>query len=513
MKEVLKMKKNALCAMLILVLFLTACGRNRPQENEYYPLYQSYETNVYFCTTTTVGEGILYSSEHEPTEPTIKDLFLYDLDYLMQLFEDVYFYINVLYRTSGVDIRALGEATRDIIENYPYSMQAFAYSLGIPFEDMLELDAHIFFGTLLDEIFYPIFAFAHAQIMNHRSFRTHSTWNRATYIPHHRFNRQAFDNITSMRFYREMETLVNALSANDPALFQFYFRLDPPVVENPEIQIVNAPVVTAEILEEGRIAYLQISSFLPEAVHVGIVNALNGGSIIDFYYKIQDYEHLIIDIRNNTGGNIEFAVRNFLLPLSLEPDKLPSMPLYILYAGSELGRYFGELQIESLRIPDYRPSHIPQSDSLLSVEQILNSGSLSYLNEDDLQLLSYGFRMYIDVARLNDLHHASHIPFGGRVWLLTSNRNYSASSMFTRLAKYTGFATLVGETIGGGYAVIIATSMQLPNTGIVVAWDANYITDVYGRTLNEFPTQPHYFNREGMDALETVLAMIAESRG
>ena len=50
----------------------------------------------------------------------------------------------------------------------------------------------------------------------------------------------------------------------------------------------------------------------------------------------------------------------------------------------------------------------------------------------------------------------------------------------------------------------------LPNTGLIVSWDIDYVTDQYGRALNEFPTKPQYFNREGMDALETVLQMIEE---
>ena len=511
------MRKSVSYTILILSLFLVACGRNRPQENEYHPLYQSYETNVYFCTTTTVGEGILHSGEHEPTEPTIKDLLLYDLDYLLQLFEDTFPYINVLYRTSGVDIRMLVETSREIIENYPYSLQEFASSLGIAFEDMPELDAQVFWGILLGEIFNHISPFAHARLTHFFNLQLHSSWNRDTSIPRIRFNRRAFDNIQGMLFYREMDSLWNYLAENDLALLQFYSRLDLSPNEGSETRIPNAPVITTKILEEGRIAYLHIPSFNPPALGRGVFDTQYRSTFVDFYHKIQDYEHLIIDIRNNTGGCPDLPIMYIMLPLSLEPDNLPNMPFYVLYTDSERGRHFSELNIESFRIPEYRPGFIVQSDSPLSIEEILNSGSLSYLNQDDSQLLAYGFRVYLCAVRshnsLTTRYALPHIPFNGHVWLLTCGRNYSASAMFARFARYTGFATLVGETVGGAYAATIATPLPLPNTGIVVAWDIDYITDEYGRALNEFPTQPHYFNRPGMDALETVLSMIAESRG
>ena len=507
------MRKSVSYTILILTLFLVACGRNRPQTDEHYPSYQNYEIDNYYGATTLAGEAVFSVGEPNPPEPTIKDLLLYDLDYLMQLFEDAYSYINVLYRTRGIDIRVLGQNAREIIENYPYSMQEFAYSLGISLEDMPELDAQVFWGILRGEIFHPAFFpfFAHTQITNFYTFRVHSTWNRRdSSIPRIRFNRRAFDNITSALFYREMDILWSNL-LDDPALFQFYFRLAPLQNEASEIQVVNTSAITATILEEGRVAYLQVSSFMQDMWEF---DREHSGTFIDFYNAIQDYEHLIIDIRDNTGGGLELPITHIMLPLSPEPDNLPNMPLYILYTGSELGRRFSELDVESMHIPEYRPSQFPQSYSPLLIEEILNTGSLSSLNTDDLHLLVYGYRIYHSVMGLNNSRFAlPHIPFSGQMWLLICSRNYSAAAMFARFARYTGFATLVGEPVGGAYAVTIATPMPLPNTGIVVVWDVGFITDVYGRALNEFPTQPHYFNRPGMDALETVLAMIAESRG
>ena len=66
----------------------------------------------------------------------------------------------------------------------------------------------------------------------------------------------------------------------------------------------------------------------------------------------------------------------------------------------------------------------------------------------------------------------------------------------------------MGEVTGGVYGGP-RTFVALPNSGIVFYMDVFYVTDEHGRPL-EAGTVPHYFNRPGMDALQTVLVMIAE---
>ena len=72
------------------------------------------------------------------------------------------------------------------------------------------------------------------------------------------------------------------------------------------------------------------------------------------------------------------------------------------------------------------------------------------------------------------------------------------------------FATLVGKPVGGSFAPMLY--FVLPNTGIIMTWESLYLTDQYGRSLEEFPTIPHYFNRPGLDALETTLQLIADGK-
>jgi len=72
------------------------------------------------------------------------------------------------------------------------------------------------------------------------------------------------------------------------------------------------------------------------------------------------------------------------------------------------------------------------------------------------------------------------------------------------------FATVVGTptrgVTGGGMVGFFA----LPNTGIVVRYDFGLFVDQYGRAIDEFGVFPHYFNRPGLNALQTTIQLIHE---
>jgi C-terminal processing protease CtpA/Prc len=82
--------------------------------------------------------------------------------------------------------------------------------------------------------------------------------------------------------------------------------------------------------------------------------------------------------------------------------------------------------------------------------------------------------------------------------------------VFAQIAKDTGFATLIGTTVSGGITSVATRQFGLNNSGIVVSWEIDYLTDQYGRSLAEFPTTPHYKICENSDALEVALAKIRD---
>jgi len=481
--EVLSMKKAILrvAAILLSISFFVACASTTEQVQE------------------TATSEHLYTSRL-----TIEEL-LYDFDYMMQLMEDTFLFFGVAERRLGIDIRQLAQETRDIIENYPYSLQDFASELGIAFEDMPELDEQIFGSILYHEFFSHFQGFAHSRTLTFSLYdAVYPIMSNPGFTQFTRFNSQAFTNPNTQRFYEEQGILFQTLAEENPVLFQFIFRTEPPIVST---QLSTRPIITTDIIEEGRIAYLNISSFMTLDLHA------HRSRLVNFYRDVQEYEHLIIDVRDNFGGSHEFWRMLVMYPLWRDRDYMPNMPLYSFYTDSELGQFLAEIQV---RTESISARHSLETDNLLPIDEILATANLPYLNEEDLQSFSHGIRFNTSLADIDQamlirfgLGHIPHIPFNGQIWLLVHEDNRSGPANFGLFAKHQNFATLVGEQAGGSYGLMAFFS--LPNSGIMVSWDINYLTDQYGRSIEEFPTAPHYFNLPGMDALETVLYLI-ESR-
>jgi len=137
--------------------------------------------------------------------------------------------------------------------------------------------------------------------------------------------------------------------------------------------------------------------------------------------------------------------------------------------------------------------------------EFVQSQGMAQFNRDDLALLDYAI---VWSAAYFPSEYA--IPFGGEIWLLVDEFSASASVMAAQLAVNTGFATVVGEPTSRVTGVIY-THFPLPNTGILFRLDLGYTTDQYGRSIEEFGVIPQIANQPGMDALETVLAIIASA--
>jgi hypothetical protein len=79
--------------------------------------------------------------------------------------------------------------------------------------------------------------------------------------------------------------------------------------------------------------------------------------------------------------------------------------------------------------------------------------------------------------------------------------------MLANIAIGTGFATVVGEPTAGVTGVM-HTFAALPTTGILFRIDMSYTVDSRGISIEEHGVVPQIANAPGMDALETVLAII-----
>lgn len=244
-------------------------------------------------------------------------------------------------------------------------------------------------------------------------------------------------------------------------------------------KFINNENVTVEILEENEIAYIKIDSF----------NALNIEKdreiLFNFYQEVENYEHLIFDITSN-GGGASYYFDDLIVAPNIEETL--AVPSYLFLMGGTNNRLF-------IR---------PRSYGFQKISK-LNQDDLPYMNEDDLKKFDYFIRLEEKIEPLNEEK-----MFKGKIWLLVSEDNYSASERAAMFSKSSGFATLVGERTGGDGIGTDPALIVLPNTGIIIRYSHTYGTDEYGRNSEEFGTEPDIYSEEGKSALETVLGLIKE---
>lgn len=281
---------------------------------------------------------------------------------------------------------------------------------------------------------------------------------------HHRY--QIFNTPSVLWFY-----------GFDPSEFDLYADL------NEFLGILDPDNITTAIIEEGRTAYLRIASFLGNL-------DFDSQTLFPFFEKIQDYEHLIIDIRGNLGGWAHYFNTNIVARLIDEPIFFEG---YEFFIASEKTANLFENPFGTLGGVVY---------GIFPAAEFVQERNMHQFNQEDLALLDYVIVWQVGVAPAEN-----NTPFGGEIWLLVDGSSASASDNAATFSIATGFAAVVGEPTRGITGVIYDYAL-LPNTGILFRIDLGYTVDQYGRSLEEFGVIPQIPNLLGWDALETVLTRI-----
>jgi len=256
--------------------------------------------------------------------------------------------------------------------------------------------------------------------------------------------------------------------------------------------LLNPRHGTSISLVEGEVAYLRIeyASFDVE---------IEKNRLVSFYENIQNYDHLIIDIRNHQGGNYFHFMDTVMKPLL-------STPIHIVYYQflAEGGHFDWMLEnIDEIRetVSDVH-SHTMET-WVYDASTFIYDNNMIHFNKSDSKYLSHALKVQHTIYP-----SYTNFPFKGKIWLLIDNAN-SAGVAAVVHATSSGFATTVGSSTGG-ITHSERAFMVLPNSGINVQVDIGYITDGYGRSVTEFGLPPQIPSNLGMNALETVLAIIEE---
>ncbi|MCL2592849.1 MAG: S41 family peptidase [Defluviitaleaceae bacterium] len=252
--------------------------------------------------------------------------------------------------------------------------------------------------------------------------------------------------------------------------------------------------IQTSIIEPGRIGYIKIHEF-------DFMGAERRETIFNFFKETVGFEHIIIDIRGNIGGQPHFFEDAIIAPNITESF---TQTFHAFSTSSELSIEF--LNVGHSVMSDPNMGYFMRfADS--PVLEFSEMPELPYLNEEDAANFTYGFTFSRNLTPIVQ----DFPPFEGQIWLLIDGRVSSAANMFSSIAREMDFATLVGEPTNGDSTFVIRPagfSPRLPNTNISFQFDTTYNTDALGRAIDEYVTQPHIFNNDGMDALETVLSII-----
>jgi len=292
-----------------------------------------------------------------------------------------------------------------------------------------------------------------------------------------------YGNFTSLYSQRIYEVL------RAPEALRFYGYIPVNLGEYENFRIIPGNVTT-EILIEGHVAYMNIRQFN----HYNIDH--DREIIFAFYEEIAEFGHLIIDLRQNPGG---FA--HYFTQLIIEPNLTTTLHgrTYEFFPAGRNNLIYADALIADMLAAD------PNGLTLVyNAADFVANNNMRYFNQDDLALLH---NVVVWHTQIDPVVYEK--AFDGKIWILIGPGSMSGAEIVAIFLRDTGFATMVGQPTAGIMGAI-SSYVLLPNSGIVVRYDMGYITDSYGRSFEEFGVSPHYYNRPGMDALETTLAIIEE---
>jgi len=395
----------------------------------------------------------------------IIDNLLDDFDYLATIIEESTPLIGPIERRLNIDFwdemaRIRGNIEYDEID----------FSNAETFEEMERLAAEFFYNEILLDITMTTFSLGHFAPISQESIVDHFA----------RIQRYLQDT--------EEASLLGDLFYeiyNNPAVVRFY-DVDEICLETDGLGEFNSSNITTEIITSGAIAYVSIRSFMNNI-------EFDGETLLPFFEEIQDYEHLIIDIRGNFGGYMSHFTDLFMATLS---DDVQIVRYPEFFRSTDLVYSHVEAYVDSYRV------HDGFTGSFISADEFFDNNPMPYMDSEDRALLDYVVEWELKIEP-----HDDNIPFDGQIWLLVDSWSSSASENAAIYSMSSGFATVVGhETAGILGAMTIMT--PLPNTGIIFRIDFGYIPAEDGWSQEEFGVLPQYVVPHDYDILDYVLNMI-----
>lgn len=188
---------------------------------------------------------------------------------------------------------------------------------------------------------------------------------------------------------------------------------------------------------DDKTAYINLPSF-----STGLISS-HMAALSAFLPTMKEADYLILDIRDNSGGNDRYW--------QALVERLISEPVKWKYYNLLRGTY----------IRPFIEAKGMKFENMGAMKELPESVSAG-LPQDVLQDFSNFFVGTIPLKPTNS------IQFNGKIYLIVGPRVFSASEKFACFAKSTGWATLVGERTGGDGLGTDPVLVKLPNSNLIV---------------------------------------------
>lgn len=212
--------------------------------------------------------------------------------------------------------------------------------------------------------------------------------------------------------------------------------------------------IVTEIIEDERIAYLKIKSFLVDSTK----------EIMKFLEDVKNYPYLIIDIMNNSGGNTAYWEK---IILSLLNEPITIKRHYLIRGGEySMKNYYSKMDSNNLIMDDIR----------------------NYPHYNDFpKEIKDDFKYYI--LEEKQFSNEDSIGFKGKILLLVNEYTFSAADNLVNVCKQIDTVTVIGCKTAGGGIGFTPLYVKLPNSGLVIRFEGEMGLNEDG-TSNFMGTSP-----------------------
>ena len=197
-----------------------------------------------------------------------------------------------------------------------------------------------------------------------------------------------------------------------------------------------------------------------------------------FLEENENLKALVIDIRGNSGGNIEYW-QEYLLPRLIEKKVFVNNHMFF---------------------KDGMRTRLLLKSEGISCENISNVdlGKMDLEHKEDLKDFSYYSKDKIEISPLNDN------KFKGNLYLLVDEGVYSAAEGMANFCKNAKIAKLLGQKTGGDGVTLGLINDVCPNSGLVFTYTNTLGYSQDGLINEEEKTSPDIYTESFNESVDTI---------